>query len=213
MQKFELCMCHDFIGNKLWSVFPSRCHQGRESWTNSYNLCKRKVQTKYSRNSNWPQFSLLTHTWWAPVHRCWTTCLHFLNAKYFSDQRKFSVQDARITLLKTSNLEQRESTQQPEKKSAKYPLAIIYSRVKFWVGTTENFNQPQLSLLPHGVHHPRRTNCIVFLNLFISTFEVVHGSTLSAGNPVDQFTLGSDLHLDDHLHPFFKNQKFFTGLA
>jgi hypothetical protein len=20
-------------------------------------------------NSNWPQFSLLTHTWWAPVHQ------------------------------------------------------------------------------------------------------------------------------------------------
>jgi len=29
---------------------------------------------------------------------------------------------------------------------------------------------------------------------------------------MDQFTLGSDLHLDDHLHPFFKNQKFFTGI-
>jgi hypothetical protein len=28
---------------------------------------------------------------------------------------------------------------------------------------------------------------------------------------MDQFTLGSDLHLDDPLHPFFKNQKFFTG--
>ncbi len=115
--------------------------------------------------SNWPQFSLLTPTWWAAVHQWWTTCLHFLNAKYFSDQRKFRVQDARITLLKSSNLEQRESRQQLDKKSAKYPLAIKYSRVKFWVCTTENFNQPQLSLLPHGVHHPRRTSCILFLNL------------------------------------------------
>jgi hypothetical protein len=82
-------------------------------------------------NSNWPQFSLLTQTWSALVHQRWTTCLHFLIAKYFSDQRKFRVQDARITLLKTSHLEHRESTQQPKKKSAKYPLAIIYSRVKF----------------------------------------------------------------------------------
>jgi hypothetical protein len=82
-------------------------------------------------NSNRPQFSLLTHTWWSPVHQRWTTCLHFLNGKHFSGPRKFRVQDARITLLKTSNFEQRESTQQPEKKSAKYPLAIIYSRVKF----------------------------------------------------------------------------------
>jgi hypothetical protein len=55
----------------------------------------------------------------------------FLNARYFSDQRKFSVQDARITSLKTFDLEQREITQQPEKKSAKYQLAIIYFRVKF----------------------------------------------------------------------------------
>jgi hypothetical protein len=109
---------------------------------------------------------LCRHTpWWAPVHQWWTTCLHFLNAKYFNDQRKFSVQDARISLLKTSNLVQHECRQQLERKSAKYPLAIIYSRVKFWVGTTENFNQPQLSLLPHGVHHPRRTSCILFLNL------------------------------------------------
>jgi hypothetical protein len=52
-------------------------------------------------------------------------------SKRFSDQRKLSVQDVRITLLKTSNLEQREGTQQLEKKSAKYPLAIIYFRVKF----------------------------------------------------------------------------------
>jgi hypothetical protein len=36
---------------------------------------------------------------------------------------------------------------------------------------------------------------------------------LNAGNPMDQFTLGSDLHLDDPFHPFFKNQKFFIGLA
>ncbi len=122
-------------------------------------------QSTLGLNSNWPQFSQLTHTWWAPVHQWWTTCLHFLNAKYLSDQRKFRVQDARITLLKTSNLEQRESTQQPQKKSAKYPVAIIYSRVKFWVGTTENFNQLQLSLLPHGVHHRRRTSCFLFLNL------------------------------------------------
>jgi hypothetical protein len=103
---------------------------------------------------------LCWHTpWWAPVHQWWTTCLHFLNAKYFNDRRKFRVQDARITLLKTSNLEQRECRQQLERKSANYPLAIIYSRVKFWVRTTEDFNQPQLSLLPHGVHHPRRTSC------------------------------------------------------
>jgi hypothetical protein len=109
---------------------------------------------------------LCWHTpWWAPVHQWWTTCLHFLNAKYFNDRRKFRVQDARITLLKTSNLEQRECRQQLDRKSANYPLAIIYSRVKFWVGTTEDFNQPQLSLLPHGVHHPRRTSCILFLNL------------------------------------------------
>jgi hypothetical protein len=116
-------------------------------------------------NSNWPQFSQLTHTWWAPVHQWWTTCLHFLNAKYFSDQRKLSVQDVRITLLKTSNLEQREGTQRLEKKSAKYPLAIINFRVKFWLGTTENFKQPQLSLLLHDVHHPRRTSFILFLSL------------------------------------------------
>jgi hypothetical protein len=164
MPKFEVCMCHDFMGNKLWTMFPSSCNQGRKSWTNWYNYVRGKFRHSTLGNSNWPQFSLLTHTWWAPVHQWWTTCLHFLHAKYFSDQRKFGVQDALITLLKTSNLEQRESRQQLEKMSAKYPLAIIYSRVKFWVGTTENFNQPQLSLLPHGMHHPRRTSCILFLN-------------------------------------------------
>jgi hypothetical protein len=47
----------------------------------------------------------------------------------------------------------------------------------------------------------------------VTTFQVVYGSTLNAGNPMDQFTLGSDLHLDDPLHPFFNNQKFFTGVA
>jgi len=40
---------------------------------------------------------LCWHTpWWAPVHQWWTTCLHFLNAKYFNDRRKFRVQDARM---------------------------------------------------------------------------------------------------------------------
>ncbi len=124
-----------------------------------------KLRQSILGNSNRPQFSLLIHTWWAPVHQGWTTCLDFLNSKYFSDQSKFHVQDTHITLLTTPNLQQCETTQQSENKSAKYPLAILYSRVKFWVGTTENFNQPQLSLLPHGVHHPRRTSCILFLNL------------------------------------------------
>ncbi len=80
-------------------------------------------------NSNWPQFSLLTHT--NQSINDGPLAFIFLNAQYFSDQRKFRVQDARISLLKTSNLEQHETTQQPEKTSAKYPLAIIYSRVKF----------------------------------------------------------------------------------
>ncbi len=43
--------------------------------------------------------------------------------------------------------------------------------------------------------------------LFITTFQVVHRSTLNAGNPTDQFTLGSDLHLDDPLQPFFKTAR------
>jgi hypothetical protein len=89
----------------------------------------------------------------------------------------------------------------------------IFSRVKFWVRTTKNFNQRKLSLLPHGVHHPRRTSCILFLNL-----SSLPPSKLFMGPPkcresLDQFTLVSDLHLDDPLHRFFKNQKFFTGLA
>jgi hypothetical protein len=166
MGKFEVCMCHDFMGNSNYlQCFPVGVIKGEKVGQNDIIYVRGKFRQSTLGNSNWPQFSLLTHTWWAPVHQWWTTCLHFLNAKYFSDQRKFSVQDALITLLKTSDLEQRESTQQTEKKSAKYPLAIIYSTVKFWVGATENFNQPQLSLLPHGVHHPRRTSCILFLNL------------------------------------------------
>jgi hypothetical protein len=82
-------------------------------------------------NSNWPEFSLLTHTMVGASPSMMDHLPHFLNAKYFNDRRKFRVQDARITLLKTSNLEQRECRQQLERKSANYPLAIIYSRVKF----------------------------------------------------------------------------------
>jgi hypothetical protein len=44
-------------------MFPSRCNQGRKSWTNWYNLGKFRQSTL--GNSNWPQFSVLTHTWWA----------------------------------------------------------------------------------------------------------------------------------------------------
>jgi hypothetical protein len=73
-----------------------------------------------------------------------TTSVHFLNATNLGDPRKLQVQDScshRITLLKTSNLEQCESTRRQEKKSAKHPAAIG-NQVKFWLGNASNFNQP-----------------------------------------------------------------------
>ncbi len=119
------------MGNSTYLQFFPAVIKGEKVAQIDIIYVRGKFRQSTLGNSNRPQFSLLTHTWWAPVHQQWTTCIHLLNAKYFSDQRKFRAQDARITLLKTSNLEQRESTKQPQKKSAKYPLAIIYSRVKF----------------------------------------------------------------------------------
>jgi hypothetical protein len=114
----------------LWETnyeqcFPAAAIKGEKVGQIAISYVRGKLRQSTLGNSNWPQFSLLY------THMVSTICLHFLNAKYFSDQRKFRVQDARVTLLKTSNLEQRESRQQLDKKSAKYPLAIIYSRVKF----------------------------------------------------------------------------------
>jgi hypothetical protein len=154
MPKFEVCMCHDFMGSKLWTMFPSRCNQGRKSWTNWYNLCKRKVQTKYSGKL------LLASIFCADTHMVGTSPSMMDHLPPFSKRQIFQWSQEVPCPGRT-----RESRQQLERKSAKYPLAIIYSRVKFWVGTMENFNQPQLSLLPHGVHHPRRTTCLLFLNL------------------------------------------------
>ncbi len=151
LQSLRFACAMTLWGTNYEQCFPVAVIKGEKVGQIDIIYVRGKFRQSTLGNSNWPQFSLLTHAWWAPVHQWWTTCLHFLNPKYFSDQRKFRVQDARITLLKTSNLEQRESRQQLEKKSAKYPLAIIYSRVKFWVGTMENFNQPQLSLLSHRV--------------------------------------------------------------
>jgi len=112
-------MCHDFMENSTYLQFFPGVIKGEKVAQIDIIYVRGKFRQSTLGNSNWPQFSLLTHTWWAPVHQRWTTCLHFLIAKYFSDQRKFRVQDARITLLKTSHLEHRESTQQPEKKSSK----------------------------------------------------------------------------------------------
>jgi hypothetical protein len=78
----------------------------------------------------------------------------------------------------------------------------------------ENFNQPHFVFAATRRAPSKKDQLHPFSQpLFITTFQVVHGSTLNAGNPMDQFSLGSDLHLDDPLHPIFKNQKFFTGLS
>ncbi len=156
-------------------MFPSSCNHGRKSWRNWYNLCKRKFRQSTLRNPNWPQFSLLTHTWWAPVHQWWTTCLHFLNAKYFSDQRKFYVQDARKTLLKTSNLEQRESRHQREKKSAKYSLTVIYSSRNPRRG--EGGNSPITTLIKvqkvqRGQKAPHNGSAILPKNIQVTPFSL-----------------------------------------
>ncbi len=50
-QSLRLACAMTFYGKQISKVdilFPSTCNQGRKSWTNCYNLCKRKVETKYS---------------------------------------------------------------------------------------------------------------------------------------------------------------------
>jgi hypothetical protein len=140
-------MCRDFIGN--WNYeqcFPAG-NQGRKLLK---KLDKRRVDIIYIRgnfwqrtvaNSNWQHFSLLTH---GGHHPSWAACIHFLNAKNFSDHRKLQVQDSRsnrITLIRTSNLEHCESTRRQEKHQQSIQLQQ-YFPVKFSAGSTENFNQP-----------------------------------------------------------------------
>jgi hypothetical protein len=161
-------MCRDFIGN--WNYeqcFPAG-NQGRKLLK---KLDKRRVDIIYIRgnfwqrtvaNSNWQHFSLLTH---GGHHPSWAACIHFLNAKNFSDHRKLQVQDSRsnrITLLRTSNLEHCESTSRQEKHQQSIQLQ---QHAKFSAGSTENFNQPQLFLLARCMNHPRRTTSILSLNL------------------------------------------------
>ncbi len=162
MPRFEVGMCHDFLGNNLWTTFPSSCNQGIKIWT---NLCKRKVQTKYS---NWETLTGLDFLCWHTHGGHQSIDDHlppFSKRHIFQWSEEVQCPGRTHNFIKDFQSWTAWNQTTTRENSAKYPLAIIYSRVKFWVGSTKNFNQPQLSLLLHGVHQPRRTTCILFLNL------------------------------------------------
>jgi hypothetical protein len=76
-----------------------------------------------------------------------TTCIHY----YYSQKNQWSQEVAGLVLthrlhrfikdFQSWAMRRHETTTE---KTEKHPAAIIYSWVKFWAGSTENFNQPKL---------------------------------------------------------------------
>jgi hypothetical protein len=59
-------MCHDFMGNSNYlQCFPVVVIKGEKVEQIEIIYIRGKFGQSTLRHSNWPQFSLLTHTWWA----------------------------------------------------------------------------------------------------------------------------------------------------
>jgi len=59
-------MCHDFMGNSNYlQCFPVVVIKGEKVEQIEIIYIRGKFRQSTLRHSNWPQFSLLTHTWWA----------------------------------------------------------------------------------------------------------------------------------------------------
>jgi len=59
----------DYGKLKLLQCFPVGVIKGEKVGQIDKNNVRGKFRQSTLGNSNWPQFSLLTHTWWAPVHQ------------------------------------------------------------------------------------------------------------------------------------------------